>query len=176
MTVALGIVFLVPPHWIWPEPATIILGTDFLSDRAINHLNDSVESAMDDAAANTSDPQKLRDLLKSRREQLKNVREAMLEMKKSADETRKVHDIRILEILAAVALIFAIDLIVLWLLRHRINPLAAHNERLSEKSSFQGKFKGMGGTITVAAAGSLGSFLTVLAATIAAILILDKFG
>jgi hypothetical protein len=74
-----------------------------------------------------------------------------------------------------VIVLLGVDLAVLWFLNTKIRP-ASPVKSASEKSTFQGKFKAMGGTITVAAAGSIGSFLTLLVVTIAAVMVLSKFG
>jgi len=78
----------------------------------------------------------------------------------------------------AVVVIFAVDLGVLWLLNHKIRPQGPKSEH--DKAQFHGKFtaklKGIASTVSVAAVGSLGSFLSIVAVTIAAILVLGRFG
>ena len=78
----------------------------------------------------------------------------------------------------AVVLILAVDLAVLWVLNHKIgNPgLKPEPDRAQFQGKFSAKLKGFAGTVSVAALGSLGSFLTMVAVTIAAVLILSRFG
>lgn len=88
---------------------------------------------------------------------------------------------RTIENVLVVFFIIGVDFLVLWLLR-KVKPLTPETAlpRTDKTSFFKGtfsaKFKGVAGTITVGAAGVLGSFLTVFVVIIGAVLLLDKFG
>src|SRR5262249_22935244 len=74
--------------------------------------------------------------------------------------------------LIVVLALVLLDLMVLWFLQRCIKPIT---DKSLDRTSFNAKFKGFGGTIAATAGGALGSFLTVLAALVSTILILDRF-
>jgi len=69
-----------------------------------------------------------------------------------------------------------IDLVVLWILNEKIRPPGTEPDNAQFKGKFSTRIKGIISTVNVAAFGSLASFLTIFAVTIAAILILSHFG
>lgn len=73
--------------------------------------------------------------------------------------------------------IMAVDLVVLWLLANRFGH--ASRNVSADTGQFDGKLKwksdSMSGKITVAAAGALGSFLTLFVVTVGAVIILKRF-
>jgi len=73
-------------------------------------------------------------------------------------------------VLATVILV--LNLGVLWCLQ-RILPKDRQN---ANQTTFSGNSRGFGGSLAVAAAGTVGSFLSILAATVGAVMILNRFG
>ena len=66
--------------------------------------------------------------------------------------------------------ILVVNLGILWCLQW----LSRKDRQSANQTTFSGKFGDFGGSVAVAAAGAVGSFLSTLGATVAAVVILDR--
>ena len=89
----------------------------------------------------------------------------------SAESPARTHTSLPMAVVLAMV-ILVVDLGILWCLQ----GLLPKDRQNANQTAFGGASRGFGGSLTVAAAGVVGSFLSIFAVTVGAVMILNRFG